>query len=320
MSRTIGSPARMMRSVGWWWGEAEFGPLPTIANDASSWPSATRRSRTSRLTSSSVRPMSLPRATCSTTRSAAWAAARSISTSSGSFTIRPSRRTSETSETRAVGIAAPSRRTNDAQSRSETANAPTGSPRWRAPRSTIAATRSNGSSVSSHGTTATVSASTTGSARAAIASRRGTTSVGIPRAGTTSIVSRSSGQRPVAREVDEVRADADEERVEARLDREVAGVGEPMCETAGPDGGPAGGHRAGGCHRGGRVACRPQAGGGRGAGQGSTVQVSPPPSAARRSPRPSRRIASSTWPWRSASWVVRETFRMTPTGTGNSGQ
>ena len=56
MSRTIGSPAWMTRSDASWWGEALFGPEPTIENSASSWPSARSRSRTSRATSASVRP------------------------------------------------------------------------------------------------------------------------------------------------------------------------------------------------------------------------------------------------------------------------
>ena len=56
MSSTIGSPAAMTRSDASWCGEAEFGPEPTIAKWASSWPSAMSRSRTSRATSASVRP------------------------------------------------------------------------------------------------------------------------------------------------------------------------------------------------------------------------------------------------------------------------
>ena len=58
-----------------------------------SWPSATSRSRTSRATSASVRPMSRPAAIDATTRSAAWAASRSRAISSASLTIRRSRRT-----------------------------------------------------------------------------------------------------------------------------------------------------------------------------------------------------------------------------------
>ena len=34
MSSTIGSPAWMTRSEASWWGEAEFGPDPTIAKYA----------------------------------------------------------------------------------------------------------------------------------------------------------------------------------------------------------------------------------------------------------------------------------------------
>ena len=34
MSSTIGSPARMTRSDASWWGDAELGPEPTIANSA----------------------------------------------------------------------------------------------------------------------------------------------------------------------------------------------------------------------------------------------------------------------------------------------
>ena len=49
-------------------------------------------------------------------------------------------------------------------------------------------------------------------------------------------------------------------------------------------------------------------------------QVSPPASVFARSPWPSRRIASSICPWSRASCVVRGTLRMTPIGTGNSGQ
>ena len=94
MSSTIGSPGWIVRSPGSWWGEAEFGPDATIANDADSWPSSTSRSRTSRLTSASVRPTSRPAAMRSTTRSAAWAAARSRSISSGDFVIRSARVTS----------------------------------------------------------------------------------------------------------------------------------------------------------------------------------------------------------------------------------
>ena len=72
---TIGSPPAMTRSPGSWCGEALLGPEATIENSARSWPSATRRSRTSRATSASVRPTSGPAATAATTRSAAWAAA-----------------------------------------------------------------------------------------------------------------------------------------------------------------------------------------------------------------------------------------------------
>ena len=52
----------------------------------------------------------------------------------------------------------------------------------------------------------------------------------------------------------------------------------------------------------------------------STVQVSPERSTLARSPGPCRAIASRTWASTSSSWVGRGTFRMTPIGTGNSGQ
>ena len=103
MSRTIGSPARMTRSDASWWDDAEFGPEATIANRPTSWPSATSRSRTSRATSASVRPISVPAAIDATTRSAAWAASRSRAISSASLTIRSSRRTGEAGSNRALG-------------------------------------------------------------------------------------------------------------------------------------------------------------------------------------------------------------------------
>ena len=103
MSRTIGSPARMTRSDASWWDDAEFGPEATIANRPSSWPSATSRSRTSRATSASVRPISVPAAIEATTRSAAWAASRSRAISSASLTIRRSRRTGEAGSNGALG-------------------------------------------------------------------------------------------------------------------------------------------------------------------------------------------------------------------------
>ena len=93
MSSTIGSPAAITRSEASWCGDDEFGPEPTIAKSAVSWPSATRRSRTSRATSASVRPTSRPAAIASTTRSAASAASRSSAISSASLTIRSSRST-----------------------------------------------------------------------------------------------------------------------------------------------------------------------------------------------------------------------------------
>src|SRR3970282_2079722 len=56
MSKTTGSPAAMTRSEAVWWGEAEFGPEPTIwACSAPSCPSATRRARPSWATFLSVR-------------------------------------------------------------------------------------------------------------------------------------------------------------------------------------------------------------------------------------------------------------------------
>jgi hypothetical protein len=62
MSSTIGSPARIVRAPAAWCGDAELGPDATMANGPAAWPSAIRRSRTSVLTSASVRPTSRPAA------------------------------------------------------------------------------------------------------------------------------------------------------------------------------------------------------------------------------------------------------------------
>ena len=103
MSMTMGSPPAMRRWPGSWCGDALLGPEATIENSACSWPSATRRSRISRATSPSVRPTSRPFATAATTRSAAWAAARSRATSSASLRMRSARRTLDVTENRAAG-------------------------------------------------------------------------------------------------------------------------------------------------------------------------------------------------------------------------
>ena len=125
MSITIGSPAAMTRSPGSWCGDALLGPEATIQNSAWSWPSATSRSRTSRATSASVRPTSGPAAIDATTRSAAWAAARSSATSSASLRIRRVRRTADASENRAPGRTRWSPSTKAARTPSETATART---------------------------------------------------------------------------------------------------------------------------------------------------------------------------------------------------
>ena len=66
----------MTRSPASWWGEAPFGPEPTMAKSARSWPSSIRRPRISRPTSASVRPTRRPAAIASIVRSAAAAARR----------------------------------------------------------------------------------------------------------------------------------------------------------------------------------------------------------------------------------------------------
>ena len=108
MSSTIGSPAWMTRSDASWWGDAEFGPEPTIAKCASSWPSAIesladlRGRRPPRSGRRGARPRSGRRPgprRC--------AASRSSAISSASLTMRSSRRTPEASR---VLDAAPERR------------------------------------------------------------------------------------------------------------------------------------------------------------------------------------------------------------------
>ena len=51
-----------------------------------------------------------------------------------------------------------------------------------------------------------------------------------------------------------------------------------------------------------------------------TVQVSPPASSLARSPLPRVAMACSSWATRSSAWVGRSIARITPTGTGKSGQ
>ena len=104
MSSSSGWPASTTRSPGSWCGDAEFGPLATIQNEASSWPSLTSHSRTSRAMSASVRPMRRPLATLVTARSAACAALRRSSISSASLTARRSDSTVDARPNAASGI------------------------------------------------------------------------------------------------------------------------------------------------------------------------------------------------------------------------
>ena len=188
MSNRSGSPARTTRSDTSWWGDAEFGPPATIQNSAVSWPSATSRSRTSRARSASVRPTRRPAIDRlhGPVRSgggraqqldllgvldlAQRAHERRCDREPGAGQrglepeqergAQPVRDEQAARRAAAVRASAPPARTGH-RSR----------PRWRAPRGPPAGP---------------------GAADAAPTSRRGTTSVGRPLAGTTSIVSRSS--------------------------------------------------------------------------------------------------------------------------------
>ena len=194
------------------------GPTPTIANSASSWPSARSRSRTS---SARRRPRSARRggrrAIWSTTRSAAAPASRSSSISSGSFTIRSSRRTPVADAQCAPGSAAWSRRRWHRPA-ADPRHATVG--RRREPRAvarTRSATRPCGSSVSIH---------------VAIVDRRSGCRPGrpAPRAGARRATGAAAGDdgehrqalerhRPVAGQVVEVRPDPDQGGGEAALRR-----------------------------------------------------------------------------------------------------
>ena len=195
MSRTIASPASITLAEASWCGEAEFFPEPTMANEATSCPALASRSRTSRATSFSVRPTSLPLVIAITTVSTARPAARRRAASSGAFTMRSFPMASEARRIFAVAppraSAASMRKTKVAQSRSEIATPIVELPA-RAPARTAVATRVNGSSVSPNGMVATWPPRIAGASPAMPASSRGTISVASPRAGTTSIVSRSS--------------------------------------------------------------------------------------------------------------------------------
>ena len=195
--------------------------MPTIANDASSWPSSISRSRTSCATSASVRPTSRPAAIAATTRSAACAAIRSSAISSGSLIARSSPST-RASPRRSIERSSAARRAWNAS-------------RWLAHKRSDTAKRTSrpgdgarpdnatayGSSVSSQvpiGTSTRVPA-----CAAAPLEARHDKERRAARA-TTSSVRRSSGIAAVAGEVLEVRAHADEHGLEPALRRERGGA------------------------------------------------------------------------------------------------
>ena len=195
MSSTIASPALITRDEASWCGEAEFGPEPTMANDETSCPAPVSRSRTSRATSFSVRPSSLPLVIAITTVSTARPAPRNSAASSADFTMRSLPITCDASCVCVmepwVRSAASMRIKKVDQRRSETATPREAAPD-RPPALTAAATRANGSSVSPKVTEATWPPRIAGASPAMPASSRGTISVGAPFAGITNMVSRSS--------------------------------------------------------------------------------------------------------------------------------
>ncbi len=185
MSTTTGSPGRITRSPGTWCGLALLGPEPTITNRVSSWVARMAASR-SRATSRSLRPAQRRSASPSITLSMAAATRASAWISAASLTMRSERVTVEATVKEAPGSASWRRSRNALQSWSPTASRPRAMPALcRASR-----TRATGSSVSSQ-----ASRSTSRSPRCSLASgasSAGTSSRGVPSAGTTSMVSRSS--------------------------------------------------------------------------------------------------------------------------------
>ena len=242
MSSTIGSPAAITRSDASWWGEAEFGPDPTIAKCASSWPSAMSRSRTSRATSASVRPTSRPPAIWATTRSAAWAASVSNAISSSSLTIRRRPRIGEASSKVAPASRSWRRR------------------RCRAGRSSETAIRSGTRSravahhrrdqrvrvvrlVPGHDRQQAGGGRRAGSGGRRLESRHDEGPV--PRRGDDQHRQTFQRHGRIAGQVAHVRPDPDEDRAEAGLAGQVPGRRDPVPVALGRDGGSGRGHVAG---------------------------------------------------------------------------
>src|SRR5436305_7706929 len=182
-SHTTASLGWITRSLAWWWGLAEFGPLPTMAKLTWAWPSATNRSDSSRDTAASVRPIigMSPACNWAATRSAAALAPVSAAISASSLTARSGLVTCDATWNWALGSEACSCSRKVAQARSEMPN------RVRPP--TSLATSATGSSVSDHGWMLNTSgcSSTRGASSWAI------TRVASASAGRTSMVSRSRG-------------------------------------------------------------------------------------------------------------------------------